>query len=39
LTGLRRAKPAELRDFLAGTLASDRAREFTEQLRVVGVPV
>jgi len=39
LTVLLRAKPAEVRDFLAGTLALDRAREFTEQLRVAGVPV
>jgi hypothetical protein len=39
LTGLLRAKPAEVRDFLAGTLAPDRAREFTEQLRVAGVPL
>ena len=28
-----------VRDFLAGTLAADRTREFTEQLRVAGVPV
>lgn len=34
-TALLNAKPAEVRDFLAG----DRAREFTEQLRVAGVPV
>ncbi len=39
LTMLLRAKPAEVRDFLAGTLALDRAREFTEQLRGTGVPV
>ena len=39
LTVLLRAKPAEVRDFLAGTLAVDRTREFTEQLRVAGVPV
>jgi|GEM_PF-2876639 len=39
LTVLLRAKPAEVRDFLAGTLAADRTREFTEQLRVAGVPV
>ena len=39
LTLLLRAKPAEVRDFLAGTLALDRAREFTEQLRIAGVPV
>jgi type II secretory pathway predicted ATPase ExeA len=34
-----RAKPAEIRDFLAGTLAADRTRELTEQLRAGGVPV
>ena len=39
LTVLLKAKPAEVRDFLAGTLLSDRTREFTEQLRVAGVPV
>ena len=39
LTVLLKAKPAEVRDFLAGTLAADRTREFTEQLRVAGVPV
>ena len=39
LTGLLNAKPAEIRDFLAGTLNADRTREFTEQLRVAGVPV
>ena len=39
LTGLLRAKPAEVRDFLAGTLPADRAREFTEQLRANGVPL
>ncbi len=39
LTVLLNAKPAEVRDFLAGALAGDRAREFTEQLRVAGVPV
>jgi type II secretory pathway predicted ATPase ExeA len=39
LTGLLRAKPAEVRDFLAGTLAADRALEFTEQLRAAGVPL
>jgi len=39
LTILLRAKPAEVRDFLAGTLAADRTREFTEQLRIAGVPV
>jgi hypothetical protein len=39
LTALLRAKPAEVRDFLAGTLAADRTREFTEQLRIAGVPV
>ncbi len=36
---LLNAKPAEIRDFLAGTRASDCTREFTEQLRVAGVPV
>ncbi len=36
---LLNAKPAEVRDFLAGTLAGDRTREFTEQLRIAGVPV
>jgi hypothetical protein len=39
LTVLLRAKPAEVRDFLAGTLAVDRTREFAEQLRIAGVPV
>lgn len=39
LTGLLRAKPAEVRDFLAGTLPADRAHEFTEQLRANGVPL
>ena len=39
LASLLRAKPAEVRDFLAGTLQGDRSREFTEQLRVAGVPV
>ncbi len=39
LTVLLRAKPAEVRDFLAGILAVDRTREFTEQLRVAGVPI
>ena len=39
LTVLLRAKPAEVRDFLAETLAVDRTREFTEQLRVAGVPI
>ena len=39
LTVLLRAKPAEVRDFLAGTFAVDRTREFTEQLRVAGVPI
>ncbi len=39
LTVLLNAKPAEVRDFLAGTLAGDRTREFTEQLRIAGVPV
>lgn len=36
---LLHAKPTEVRDFLAGTLAGDRAREFTEKLRVAGVPI
>lgn len=36
---LLKAKPAEVRDFLAGTLDGDLTREFTEQLRVAGVPV
>ena len=36
---LLHAKPAEVRDFLAGTLAGDRTREFTEKPRVAGVPV
>jgi hypothetical protein len=36
---LLHAKPAEIRDFLAGTLAVDRTRELTEQLRAAGVPV
>ena len=36
---LLHAKPAEVRDFLAGTLAGDRTREFTEKLRVAGVPL
>ncbi len=39
LTTLLHAKPAEIRDFLAGTLAGDRTREFTEKLRVARVPV
>lgn len=39
LTDLLRAKPAEVRDFLAGTLAADRVREFTEQPRTAGVPL
>jgi type II secretory pathway predicted ATPase ExeA len=39
LTVLLKAKPAEVRDFLAGTLAADRTREFTEQLRAAGVPL
>jgi type II secretory pathway predicted ATPase ExeA len=34
-----RARPVEIRDFLAGTLAADRTRELTEQLRAAGVPV
>ena len=36
---LLHAKPTEVRDFLAGTLAGDRAREFTDKLRVAGVPI
>jgi hypothetical protein len=36
---LLQAKPADVRDFLAGTLAVNRTREFTELLRVAGVPV
>ena len=36
---LLHAKPAEVRDFLAGTLAGDRTREFNEQSRVAGMPV
>jgi hypothetical protein len=39
LTGLLGAKPAEVRDFLTGTLAADRALQFTEQLRAAGVPL
>ena len=39
LTVLLKAKPAEVRDFLAGTLPGDRTREFTEQLRMAGVLV
>ena len=39
LTVLLKAKPAEGRDFLAGTLPGERTREFTEQLRMAGVPV
>jgi hypothetical protein len=39
LTGLLGAKPAEVRDFLAGTLVADRALQFTEQLRAAGVPL
>jgi hypothetical protein len=38
-TVLLNAKPAEVRSFLAGTVPGDRAREFTEQLRVAGVPI
>ena len=33
------ALPLVPADFLAGTLAGDRAREFTEKLRVAGVPI
>jgi hypothetical protein len=39
LAVLPKAKAAEVRDFLAGTLPSDRTREFTTQLRMAGVPV
>lgn len=39
LTVLLRAKPAEVRGFLATTPAADRTREFTKQLRGAGVPV
>lgn len=39
LASLLKAKPAEVRDFLAGTLTGDRSRDFTEQLRITGVPV
>ena len=39
LATLLKAKPAEIRDFLAGTLQGERTREFTEQLRVAGVPL
>ena len=39
LGSLLKAKPGEVRDFLAGTLGSDRSRDFTEQLRVAGVPL
>ena len=39
LAALLNARPAEVRDFLAGMLSGDRAREFTEQLRIAGVPV
>jgi hypothetical protein len=39
LTGLLGAKPAEVRDFLAGTLVADRALQFTDQLRAAGVPL
>ena len=38
-TVLLRAKPTEVRDLLVGTLAVDRTREFTDQLRVAGVPI
>lgn len=33
------ARPAEICDFLAGTRAAARTREFTDQLRAVGVLV
>jgi hypothetical protein len=36
---LLRAKAAEMRDFLVGTLAVDRTLEFTRQRHVAGVPV
>ena len=36
---LLHAKGAEIPDLLAGTLAGDRTRKFTEKLRVAGVPV
>lgn len=36
---LLHAKPGEVRDFLAGNLAGDRTREFTEKLRLAGVPI
>lgn len=39
LTVLLTASVAEVSDFLAGTLSSDRTRAFTEQLRMAGVPV
>ena len=39
LATLLHARPADIRDFLAGTLAADRTRELTEQLRAVGVPL
>lgn len=39
LATLLKAKPAEVRDFLSGTLQGERTREFTEQLRVAGVPL
>jgi hypothetical protein len=34
LTTLLKAKPAKVRNFLAGSLPGDRTREFTEKLRV-----
>src|SRR4051794_34537293 len=36
LTGLLNAKPAAVRDFLAGTLARDRTRLFSKQRRTAG---
>jgi hypothetical protein len=33
------AKPAEIRTFLAGTLEAERARELTDKMRAVGVPL
>jgi hypothetical protein len=36
---LLKAKPAEVRDFLAGTLPGDRTREFTEFATGVSDPL
>ena len=33
------AKPAEIRNFLAGTLGAERTRELTDQMRAAGVPL